>query len=347
MRGIYIKRGSASKFKYLRYTFLMRHLRGRWADFFLLSFLCLLLIPAAPAHARSRRHRHHRRHRRFSRRLHSETRDIPSILGGSPKNLSNGKPPAPLDRIVDIDHIDGRTLYFHAPNGIPTPKPLPLNLFDPRHLGTLRPADGGQPYYILSGRTCENCLEDTGIFIVQATGGKPYSYGYPGKIFENKGHALAIASRAFYGHCLADRSGDELVMYQAEKVDRRRGYLTSVLVAAPETDERLVDGRGLSTPAKVPDHLHEWLIERRLPRIRATLALVRSGSCTEIAGRNRVMASRPLDVDLRHQKLNDNDDEDSDEEAAPLEGATAVDEDGTAPTGAGQNKGPPQGNQPK
>lgn len=329
----------------------MRHLRGRWLGFFLFTFISLFWIQAGSGLARSRRRHHYRhRHRRSAARLHSETRDIPYILAtsGTPsrKTARSGPSPSPtpLDTTVDIDHIEGQTLYFHAPQGVTAPKPLKLDLFEPRYLGLLRPAAGGQPYYLLSGRTCENCLEDTGLFIVQAAGGKPYSYVYPGKIFENKGHALAVASRAFYGHCLRDRTDDVLVIYQAEKVDRRHGLLTSVLIAEPQTDERAPDGREPSTPVKVPDHLHEWLIERHLPRIRNTLSLVKSGSCTEIVGRNRVMASRPLDVDLHRQKLDDEDEDDQDDDSTSADGpesdkgaAAAAPAEAATPTNAAQH----------
>ena len=119
------------------------------------------------------------------------------------------------------------------------------------------------------------------------------------------------ASRAFYGQCLPDHHSDILVVYQSERVDRRHGLMASVVVAEPRT-EHTANKADLSFNEKVQDHLHEWLLERHLPRITSTLELTHSGACTEITGRNRVMPSHPLDVDLRHKKLDDDKDDDGD-----------------------------------
>src|SRR5690606_18346983 len=71
---------------------------------------------------------------------------------------------------------------------------------------------------------------------------------------------------------------DVYVVFQDEKVDRRRYLQSSVYVA--EAAKEIV---------------REQLIERRPPRIKRTLARVRAKQCTEIKGRNRIMISERLD----------------------------------------------------
>jgi hypothetical protein len=56
--------------------------------------------------------------------------------------------------------------------------------------------------------------------------------------------------------------------------------------------------------------LDEKLIERHLPNINTTMRLVRAKTCHEIPGRSRVMASRPPEVNLTRQKVDEDDDVD-------------------------------------
>jgi hypothetical protein len=80
---------------------------------------------------------------------------------------------------------------------------------------------------------------------------------------------------------------------------------------------------------KLYDHLHESLMERGLPNISRTLHFVKAKLCKEIDGRHRVMASRPVDVNLKRQKASDNDDDDDSE--PPRENQSDRDYDGAVP----------------
>lgn len=223
---------------------------------------------------------------------------------------------------VVIDHVEGNTLYFKSTTKGDAPKPLVLDMLsDIQPIGTLRPAAGGSPYHLVRARPCKDCKQDPAIFIVQPGNPKISRYVEPGRILDNKTRATVMEARAFYGHCLGSRSGDVLVMFQKEKVDRRRQPQQSVLIVEPTTDT--VEG------GKLYDHLHDLLLERGLPSISRTLRLVKAKVCKEIDGRHRVMASRPVDVNFKRQKATDNDDDNEDE--APRENQTDRDYDGAVP----------------
>jgi hypothetical protein len=229
-----------------------------------------------------------------------------------------------------IDRAEGSTLYFKSTqpsakagaNAGEVPKPLVLDaLSDIQPIGTLRGAAGGNPYHLIRARPCRDCKQDPSIFIVQPGNPKLARFVEPGKILDNKSRATVMDSRAFYGHCLGSRAGDVYVVFQKEKVDRRKQPQQSVLVIEPQVDT--IEG------GKVYDHLHETLLERNFPNISRTLHFVKAHVCKEIDGRHRVMASRPVDVNLKRQKATDDDDDDDSE--APRENQSDRDYDGAAP----------------
>ncbi|MFL5815669.1 MAG: hypothetical protein ACJ763_19020 [Bdellovibrionia bacterium] len=225
-----------------------------------------------------------------------------------------------------IDRAEGATLYFKSTqpsnNAGDAPKPFVLDaLSDIQPIGTLRGASGGNPYHLIRARPCKDCKQDPSIFIVQPGNPKLARFVEPGKILDNKSRATVMDSRAFYGHCLGSRAGDVYVVFQKEKVDRRKQPQQSVLVVEPQVDT--IEG------GKSYDHLHETLLERNLPSITRTLHFVKSHVCKELDGRHRVMASRPADLNLKRQKATDNDDDEDSE--PPRENQSDRDYDGAAP----------------
>jgi hypothetical protein len=228
---------------------------------------------------------------------------LASEAGGKTLNES-----APLS--VEFDHLDEGILYFKS-TGDSTPSPLKTGLTDAKLVGILRPLPGGEPFALITGKTCKNCQADEGLFALPPSGGKPSGYLFPGKIFESKNHALAYEGRAFFGRCLSRKTHDVLVIFQRETVDRKHGLLKSVLISEP----------ALEHEGGLQSHLHETLLEAHLPSLNDTLRLVKHHECAEIAGRNRVMLSHPLDVQLHGSRpLRDEDDVDkTDDEAQPEE----------------------------
>jgi hypothetical protein len=224
---------------------------------------------------------------------------------------------------VVIDRVDGNTLYFKSTTQGDAPKPLVLDMLsDIQAIGTLRPAAGGSPYHLIRARPCKDCKQDPAIFIVQPGNPKMARFVEPGRILDNKTRAIVMEARAFYGHCVSSRAGDVFVMFQKEKVDRRRQPQQSVLVVEPTTET--IEG------GKLYDHLHETLLERGLPSITRTLHFVKSKVCKEIDGRHRVMSSRPVEVNLKRQKAEDNEEGDDDAES-PRENQSDRDYDGAVP----------------
>lgn len=206
---------------------------------------------------------------------------------------------------IEFDRIEENTLYFKASGGQSTPQPFKTELYDLKYLGPLRgPAQvGGEnqasasaPYFMFSGRPCKDCLHDSGIYAIRATGGKPTAYVYPGKIIDTKSRSVVLESRAFFGRCLPRKSAPAYVVFQKERIDRRSGMQSSVFIATPGED-----------------HMDERLLERHLPRLQDTLQLVKSKACREIEGRHRQTLRKPLDLNLRRGTDSDSDDENDDE----------------------------------
>lgn len=217
---------------------------------------------------------------------------------------------------IDIARIENTTIYFKSPDGVAVPSPVKTGIYELKYLGALRQIDGGsaqQPYFLFTGRPCDNCIQDKAVYAIRATdgaiAGKLTSFVYPGKVFLPKDRALALQSRAFYGKCLPRHRSDVYVVFQTEHIDRRHRTMMSVFVAEPG-----------------PNHLIETLIERRLPRIIETLRKVKAKACHEIEGRNRVMLSKPFDLRPKHPDEQD-EEEDRDDDTDDSSNDTTADTD--------------------
>jgi hypothetical protein len=276
-------------------------------------FLCVFaILSLASENADARRRRHHRK-----------------VQGKAQEELTEPELPiqAQPDAPVAIDRVDGNTVYLKA-TGSPTegstdPKPLVLDgLSDLQPIGVMRAAQGGKPYVLVRAKPCKECKQEPAIFIAQVGGSKVSRFVEPGRILDYRNRSTLMESRAFYGHCLSSKSGDVYLVFQKEKVDRKRQPQQSVVVIEPIVEA--VEGGAMN------DHLHETLIERHLPALSRTLHLVKGKVCREIESRNRVMASRPVDVSLKRQKATDQDDDDDDADA-PRENQSDRDYDGNAP----------------
>lgn len=172
---------------------------------------------------------------------------------------------------IAFDQAIEGTIFFKAPPGEKAPKPMKTSLFDVVYLGELHSKASDVPYFVVTAKGCRDCSDDRTIYVIRPTGGT-YPFVYPGKTLDPKTHAPLLVSEAFYGKCLLNH-GDVLVIYQKERVDRRKGLQGSVLIAEPGDD-----------------FLDEKLIERHLPNINQTYRLVKKGICKSIPGRNRYMS---------------------------------------------------------
>lgn len=181
---------------------------------------------------------------------------------------------------LNIDHIDGSKVFFKSISDAPPPAPLETHLYDLVSLGKLQTHGETKalPYFLFSGRTCQDCSTDKGIFALRPNGDRPASYTYPGRTIDPKTRQVVLESRAFFGRCLAGR-GDVLIYFQLERVDRRRSLQPSVFVAEAK-----------------PDHLEDFLFERRTPQLKNTLRQVKAGVCKEIPGETRQISHPSINI---------------------------------------------------
>jgi len=198
-------------------------------------------------------------------------------------------PPPQTKMNWDIDRIENSTIFFSSPDQ-KSQERLKTSLHELKVLGKLTP-QGGNPYFLLSARPCQSCLEDKAIYAVRPQTKKPYAFVHPGKILDPKTKSVLLDSRAFFGKCLAGKE-EVYVVFQKEKVDRRR-YLQSSVLIAEVTNDSLV----------------ETLLERRLPSLQGVLRHVKSKSCREIEGRNRFMVLKPLDLTPRSKATDEEEEE--------------------------------------
>jgi len=194
---------------------------------------------------------------------------------------------------LEIDHLTddakGTTVHYKL-EGVAA-KALRLPLYEVRHLGNLNPPEpGGQTHLLVAAKPCKDCPQDRGIFLVRLDGTKPLQFTYPGKILDPKTRATLMDSRAFYGKCLSGTTSDAYVVFQNERIDRRKSLQSSVYIAEPGKE-----------------FVKERLIERRAPRLDATLKRVRTKLCHEVEGRSRLMLTRPLDLTPRRGTPADDD----------------------------------------
>ncbi|OFZ80826.1 MAG: hypothetical protein A2583_01585 [Bdellovibrionales bacterium RIFOXYD1_FULL_53_11] len=199
--------------------------------------------------------------------------------------------PAPAE--PGLERIENTTLYFKG--GPPEIKPLDTKLQELKFFAFLRTPDKKIWYALVSGRPCTDCIQEKHLYLIRSDRGKVTQLVYPGRILEPKTRQVVYDSRAFFGRCMPPADEEVYIVFQKERVDRRRSLQASVLVAMPGTDM-----------------IHEKLIERRLPNINHTLARVKRKQCWEIEGRNRLILAKPLDLNPR-RGMADNDKDDDDE----------------------------------
>lgn len=178
--------------------------------------------------------------------------------------------------LPEIDQVSatGVITFKNSPESTPV-KPLHTGLLD---LKVLRIFSQEPLQILVSGRPCENCLQEKAIYFFKISGGKTAQFVYPGRVLDPKTRATLLDSRAFFGRCLGNSKEEVYIVFQREKVDRRGGLPSSVLVASPRAD-------GV---------VQEKLFERNLPKLNTTLKLSKSkhALCHEIETRNRIMLTK-------------------------------------------------------
>src|SRR5690242_10009961 len=91
---------------------------------------------------------------------------LPGFSFGTGQDATAALPPSSS---IAFDHLEENTIVFNHPANAPDSqnqrpqKSLKTNLFDLSYLGTLK-SNEGEPYFLFSGRPCQNCLEDRSVF---------------------------------------------------------------------------------------------------------------------------------------------------------------------------------------
>jgi hypothetical protein len=188
---------------------------------------------------------------------------------------------------IDFEREENGVVHFKSNADEPV-KPIQTQLHELLYVGAIR-TESSAPYFLFSGRTCADCIEDRGVHVIRPgkPGGIVTSFVYPGKILDPETKELQLESRAFFGNCLPGK-GDVYVVFQKERLGKNGRMQTSVFIAEP-----------------ADDYLQEKLIERKLPKIDDAIRRVRSKACHEINGRNRIMVSQPIDLRPRNKRTTD------------------------------------------
>ncbi|MBI4925060.1 MAG: hypothetical protein HY843_03975 [Bdellovibrio sp.] len=209
---------------------------------------------------------------------------------------------------IVIDKIDGNVIYFKKPLNDNKPSSIKINLFEISFIGFLDSNEIQKPLLLISAIPCANCLQDRSIYLINTEGTILSQFVYPGKIIDQKQNQIVYESRAFYGNCLSTSKnhgnlkkffpevsenfvGDMYLVFQKDKIDRRKKHAQSILMA---------------TPGK--NYTYETLSERQPASIQAVLKKVKSKDCFEIEGRNRRMLTKAvLDLKKQEDQEDDND----------------------------------------
>jgi hypothetical protein len=195
---------------------------------------------------------------------------------------------------IEVDRVEGSKLHFKATGEAEAPKPVETGLQDLKILATLpvesdparsnsgiglQATPNAAPWVLTLAKPCRDCSSDErDLFVIRPTTGEMHQINHPGRIVDPKSGALVHESRAFFGRCVEGRKAGVFV-FQREKVDRKKQLASSFYAA--EAGATL---------------LEESMLERHFPSLKRTLQKTKTGACTEIPGRNRVISGRVFDV---------------------------------------------------
>ncbi|MBI3535619.1 MAG: hypothetical protein HY072_09085 [Deltaproteobacteria bacterium] len=214
------------------------------------------------------------------------------------------------EHAIVIDKIDGNVIYFKKPLNDNNTSSIKINLFEISFISFVNSSEIQKPLLLISAKPCANCLQDRSIYLINTEGTILSQFVYPGKIIDQKQNQVVYESRAFYGNCLSasnkhgnlkkffpavseNFTGDIYLVFQKDKIDRRKRHAQSILMA---------------TPGK--NYTYETLSERQPASIQTVLKKVKSKDCFEIEGRNRRMLTKAV-LDLKKQEdQEDNEDND-------------------------------------
>ncbi len=129
------------------------------------------------------------------------------------------------------------------------------------------------PYFLFEAHPCDvsqkECEEPKQLFLTRADGRFKTVFVYPGQVRHHRTKGLLFKSRAFIGRCLSQQK-PVFIVFQREKLDRRRWLRRSVFVAEIE-----------------PNQIREKLMIRNRPKLSSVLNQVKRNRCEEVPGFDR------------------------------------------------------------
>ena len=176
--------------------------------------------------------------------------------------------PAPVPPPPEVAY-DAR----HGVIVLPDSSRFRTTLFGMRVIGQLA-VKGKEPYYVMSGRRCDDCESNLALFVHSPSDGpmrleaEQPRYPYPGREVFYEDGALQYEARAFFGDCAAAYP-NAVIWYQRSRIEVDQ-WRSSVLVVQAGADG-----------------LRRVELEQMLPDVTEAVAAVRAGRCREIPGIDR------------------------------------------------------------
>jgi hypothetical protein len=177
----------------------------------------------------------------------------PNAALGSPQNTSNAASDNVLGTLTLPDGSKFRT-----------------TLYELKVIGELRTAKK-IPYFILSGRGCDECDANTSIYIHSPSDGAMKNEGeqprfpYPGRLRDNENDQLVYEARMFYGNCF--RSYPNAVVWFERNLSEDKTWHEDILIAGVKDD-----------------HFFTTTLQRDFPKITDAQDAIRTGQCHELPG---------------------------------------------------------------
>jgi len=99
-------------------------------------------------------------------------------------------------------------------------------LFDLKYLETIKD-NKGNPYFIISGRTCYACDENSSIIVYSLEDTAKslkdiHKYTYPGEIYDYLTNELIFSSKLFIGNCIDKDSTTSLIWLQSYRNEQNK-----------------------------------------------------------------------------------------------------------------------------
>src|SRR4051812_22485398 len=81
-------------------------------------------------------------------------------------------PQAQIQAQVEFDRSEAGMVYFKVPPGIKALNSVKIDIYDAKLLGEIKTPGAAVPHFLLAGRPCQECIEDTKIFALRPTTGQ-------------------------------------------------------------------------------------------------------------------------------------------------------------------------------